>query len=50
MDLLMEFRLLNIFHTGCLFGFTFYESPEEGYSYEVNIFMLFLVLQWKWYA
>lgn len=46
----MEFRILNIAFTALLFGATYYEAPEEGYSYELNIFLGIIALQWRWYA
>ncbi len=45
----MEFRIINIAFTGLLLGVTYYEAPEEGYSYEFNIFLGLIALQWRWY-
>ena len=45
----MEFHILNIVNTGLLLGVTFYDNPEEGYSYEVNIFLFIITLHFRWY-
>lgn len=45
----MEFRILNIADSAILLGLTYYKAPEEGYSYELNIFLGLVALQWKWY-
>ena len=45
----MEFRILNVFDTAILFGLSFYNDPDDETTFEINIFLIFLVLQFRFH-